>query len=560
MHRRLGHLNFQHMWKMGLEYPVDPRQCRPCHLCKGVQMNHPRVYPIKSTVPLQLVHSDICYPTIPDLHGNKYFLTFTDDYSRFTHVYLLRNESEALERFMEYKAAVEKLQGLPILELRVDNAGEFTSGEFREFAKGSGICLSPTCPYSPQSNGVAERMNRILNEKVRTMLCDAKLPNVFWGLAIQAACHLKNRCRTAPLNNIPYCLWLKEENCPLSYLKVWGCLVNVLIPFQRRTGKYEETSYEGIFVGYCRTSESMYLVYNPMTKKIATTQDVRFHEDMPAGTFFRMDISAELIDFDDTQREVIIPRPGPVIRNVKCPTVPVRKAPLTGSLLSQGRQNARTRPLALREGDSRPLKRRMIDQVRTSVTGQPHAVRSPNSSSITSMVPNRGGGTYPTPESPLTSGRPNSSGEEQLSTRRRIITEEETRQSLPSAEMPPSRSVTIPPARTITSRYGRLSKPVVIYDPSIRAVSLLQSRTVCPPVIALANVTVKEALAGEEAQRWKEAMNEEYRGLMRLNSWDLVPRPRDAKLIPCHWILTTKKDHNGKVVRYKARLVAGGNF
>lgn len=76
----------------------------------------------------------------------------------------------------------------------------------------------------------------------------------------------------------------------------------------------------------------------------------------------------------------------------------------------------------------------------------------------------------------------------------------------------------------------------------------------------MANVTVKEALAGEEAQRWKEAMNEEYRGLMRLNSWDLVPRPRDAKLIPCHWILTTKKDHNGKVVRYKARLVAGGNF
>ena len=57
--------------------------------------------------------------------------------------------------------------------LRTDNGGEFRGNEFEDFCKKCGIARKKTTPYTPQQNGVAERMNRMLMEKVRNMLSSA---------------------------------------------------------------------------------------------------------------------------------------------------------------------------------------------------------------------------------------------------------------------------------------------------------------------------------------------------------------------------------------------------
>jgi len=95
---------------------------------------------LESKSVLQLVHSDICGPMNPTSNNNKrYFITFTDDFSRKTWVYFLGEKSEAIEAFKRFKARVEKEIGKDIQCLRTDRGGEYTSNEFANVCESNGI-------------------------------------------------------------------------------------------------------------------------------------------------------------------------------------------------------------------------------------------------------------------------------------------------------------------------------------------------------------------------------------------------------------------------------------
>ena len=94
-----------------------------------------------------------------------YYVSFIDDFSRKTWIYFLRKKSEVFDRFKEFKALVENQTEKQIKVLRTDNGGEFCGNEFEEFCKKCGIARQKTTPYTPQQNGVVERMNKTLMEK-----------------------------------------------------------------------------------------------------------------------------------------------------------------------------------------------------------------------------------------------------------------------------------------------------------------------------------------------------------------------------------------------------------
>ena len=71
---------------------------------------------------------------------------------------------------------IEKHTGKEIKTFRSDNGGEFTSNEFKELCKESGIKRDLSTPYNPQQNGIAERKNITIMEAVRAMLHDQDLP------------------------------------------------------------------------------------------------------------------------------------------------------------------------------------------------------------------------------------------------------------------------------------------------------------------------------------------------------------------------------------------------
>ena len=82
-----------------------------------------------------------------------------------------------------------------------DNGGEFTSNEFKELCKYSGIKRELTTPYNPQQNGVTERKNRMIMEAARAMLHDQDLPMHLWAEAARTTVYVQNRTPHRVLEN-----------------------------------------------------------------------------------------------------------------------------------------------------------------------------------------------------------------------------------------------------------------------------------------------------------------------------------------------------------------------
>ena len=114
---------------------------------------------------LELVHSDVC-GKISDksIKGAQYFLTFTDEKSRYSWVYIIKTKDQVVQCFLEWKALVEKATKKKVRTFRTDNGGEYTSSQFENYLKAEGITHELTVHNTPQQNGVAERLNRTLVE------------------------------------------------------------------------------------------------------------------------------------------------------------------------------------------------------------------------------------------------------------------------------------------------------------------------------------------------------------------------------------------------------------
>ena len=108
-------------------------------------------------------------------------MTLIDDSTRYCHVYLLKSKDEALSYFKIFKAEAENQLDRNIKRLRSDRGGEYFSNEFNSFCAEHGIIHERTPPYSPQSNGVAERKNRTLTDLVNAMLDTSGLSKAWWG-------------------------------------------------------------------------------------------------------------------------------------------------------------------------------------------------------------------------------------------------------------------------------------------------------------------------------------------------------------------------------------------
>ena len=91
-----------------------------------------------------------------------------------------------------------------------------------------GIIHETTPPYSPSSNGVAERKNRTLIDLTNAMLIDSTAPSNLWGVAILIAFHIHviNRVPHKKTKIVPYELW-RWHKPNLGCLRVLDCLAFV---------------------------------------------------------------------------------------------------------------------------------------------------------------------------------------------------------------------------------------------------------------------------------------------------------------------------------------------
>ncbi|KAL4285263.1 hypothetical protein GQ457_16G020000 [Hibiscus cannabinus] len=171
---------------------------------------------------LGLIHSDVCGPMNTQARGGfQYFITFTDDFSRYGYIYLMRHKSEALEKFKEFKNEVQNQHEKSIKALRSDRGGEYLSQDFDELLKEYGIVSQFTPPGTPQWNGVSERRNQTFLDMVRSMMSHTDLPTSFWGYALETTAFTLNHVPSKSVQNTPHEVWTgKHPN--MSFMRVWG--------------------------------------------------------------------------------------------------------------------------------------------------------------------------------------------------------------------------------------------------------------------------------------------------------------------------------------------------
>ena len=81
--------------------------------------------------------------------GYEYFITFTDDYSRFGYLYLMKWKSKAFEKFKEFRDEFENQLGKHIKVIRSDRGGEYLLGDFKDYLTENGIISQMTTPGTP---------------------------------------------------------------------------------------------------------------------------------------------------------------------------------------------------------------------------------------------------------------------------------------------------------------------------------------------------------------------------------------------------------------------------
>ncbi|MCO5574723.1 hypothetical protein L7F22_028513 [Adiantum nelumboides] len=196
-----------------------------------------------------------------------------------TWVYFLKAKSKAFEVFLELKVMVEKENGYHIKCLCTDGGGEYMSYSFDDYLHEQGIRRQTTCRYTPQQNGVAERKNRVIAKIARAMMIEMNMLFTYWAKAIHTVVHIMNRTPTAAIHEISPYERLYGIKPTVSYMKVFGCVCYVHVPNEARK-KMEPKAMKCIFLGYL-VKKKDYKCYDPTTRQVYVSRDVRFCEHEP---------------------------------------------------------------------------------------------------------------------------------------------------------------------------------------------------------------------------------------------------------------------------------------
>ncbi|KAM7494813.1 hypothetical protein LguiB_029422 [Lonicera macranthoides] len=280
-HARLCHVNkrlIKNMSKLEIIPPLSLNDFEKCEFCSQAKITKtPHKSVLRETEPFELIHSDICeFDGVLMRNEKRYFITFIDDNSDFSYIYLMKNKSEAIDMFKIFSIEIENQFNKKIKGFRSDRGTEYDSTDFKNLYTSLGIIHEMTAPYSPEMNGKAERKNRTYAELIVATLLNSGAASHWWGEILLTVCHILNRVPKIKSNLSPYEI-LNNKRPNISYLRVWGCLSFVRIPDPKRS-KLASRAYECVFIGYAINSKA-YRFYDLKNHVIIESNDVDFFED-----------------------------------------------------------------------------------------------------------------------------------------------------------------------------------------------------------------------------------------------------------------------------------------
>ncbi|GKA93037.1 retrotransposon protein, putative, ty1-copia subclass [Tanacetum coccineum] len=302
-HCRLGHISKKCIEKLqhdGLLNSTNIKSFEKCVSCmSGKMAQKPYSHQAEWAKDLLgLIHTDVCCPfRIVSRQGANYFITFTEDFSRYGYVYLLKYEHDVFETFKVFQKEVENQLRMTIKALCSDHGGEYMSQEFLDHLKEHGIIAHHTPLYTLQHNGVSERRNRTILDMVRSMMSQTILPKSFWDYALESVARILNMVPTKKVEKTPYEVWHGQAP-KMSYLKVWGYEALVKRYTLTKPDKLEPKSIKCIFLGYPKETMG-YSFYYPPENKVFVARNAEFLKD----DSITQEASESLEDLEIIQKE-----------------------------------------------------------------------------------------------------------------------------------------------------------------------------------------------------------------------------------------------------------------
>ena len=200
-HRRLGHLNRRILELMqwhdgnGITFDGTIADCDVCAVGKGQQLAHPKKDQHAGiTRPFQPYYGDLMGPFTPVAYaGFKYVSKITDQFPRWAAGCLLKSKNCAFDSFHLFVTSTVIPCGGRVIRWRADKGGEYTSEAYKQYCLETGIAQEFAATYTPQQNGVSERVGRTLCSMVCCLLVESGLPLKLWGELMLTAAYLCNR-------------------------------------------------------------------------------------------------------------------------------------------------------------------------------------------------------------------------------------------------------------------------------------------------------------------------------------------------------------------------------
>lgn len=286
-HAKLAHINVDAIVKTsknkcvhGLpELKGAVRDCRPCKETKFKRVTFKPINRIFTQKPLELLHTDLCGPLpTTSIHGHRYFMTIIDDFSRKVFCFPLKSKAEALETFIKFQKRAERFLDCKIKNVRSDNGLEYVNEEFKKYCENLGINHQLTNVYTPEQNGVAERNNYTAVDGIKVLLRDSGLSTGFWSEALLHFVYSWNRVCHKGQTKTPFELYGGKQPS-VKHMKPFGIQAYIGVPKNLRK-KLDARAKPGILVGYALRTKG-YRIWNPETRKIVETINVRFENKFP---------------------------------------------------------------------------------------------------------------------------------------------------------------------------------------------------------------------------------------------------------------------------------------
>jgi transposase InsO family protein len=220
------------------------------------------------------LHADTVSVPTPGVDGERYFLTLLDEHSNFACSIPVSSKTSVVANLIDEIRRWERDTGCKVHTIRTDRGTEFMNKTFHAFCAENGIHTEYSAAYTPEQYGRAERMNRTVIEKARTLLLGVEADEELWVEAVLTAVHLHNLMPVTGKNKTPFELF-HGSSPDVSYLRKWGCLAYVKHP-KHQTSKFGSQSEPGMFVGYCPHTKG-YRVR--LRDRVVVTPHVHFVEE-----------------------------------------------------------------------------------------------------------------------------------------------------------------------------------------------------------------------------------------------------------------------------------------